>query len=135
MPYLPGKDLILSRLPRQDWFTLDEAALHAGWSRNFMRDRCQDGTLANQAYQKTGAARRKRKSYCSYRIHRDDLALFILRHGNKHFGEEKPFRDVATIVRGWPVWMQRELVKFVSTNLAPSKPEGMPTPQSDPSHS
>lgn len=121
MPYLPGQAIILSRLPNQDWFTLDEAAGHAGWSRSYMRDRIKDGTLAAQEYQKPHAARAKGKGlHRTYRIHVDDLVLFIMRNGNGRFSEEKPFRDVAMIIRGWPAWMRRELAKHLARGLAPA---------------
>lgn len=111
-PYLPGQPIILSRLPAKDWFTLDECAAAAGWSRSFMRDRIHDGTLPAQAYQKCPAARAKgRGNHCTYRVHVDDLTLFIIRYGAKKYSEEKPFRDVHAIVRTWPRWMIRELLK------------------------
>lgn len=118
--YLPGKPIILSRLPAQDWFTLDEAAAAAGWSRSFMRDRINDGTLPAQSYQRPVAARAKgRGTHCTYRVHVDDLTLFIIRHGAKRYSEEKPFRDVHAIVRTWPRWMVRELIKALG-KIAPA---------------
>jgi hypothetical protein len=115
MPYLPGHPIILSRLPAKDWFTLDEAAAAAGWSRSFMRDRIKDGTLPAQSYQKPFQARAKgRGTHGTYRIHVDDLVLFIVRHGAKEYSEEKPFRDVAAIIRTWPRWMISELSKVIA---------------------
>lgn len=115
MAYLPGKDLIGNRLPNQEWFSLDEAAHHSGWGRTFIRDRVKDGTLPSQKFQ--GESKR-RAVHLTYRVHRDELVLFILRNGQGHYREEKPFRDVAMIVRQWPGWMQRELVKFVNQSLS-----------------
>ena len=114
--YLPGKPIILSRLPAKEWFSLDEAAAAAGWSRSFMRGRIHDGTLPAQAFQKPLTARGNRRgTHTTYRVHVDDLALFIIRHGAKRYSEEKPFRDVAAIVRTWPRWMARELAKVLSS--------------------
>jgi len=116
--YVPGHAIILSRLPNQDWFTLDEAAAHAGWSRSYMRDRIRDGTLAAQEYQKEPAYRAKGKGlHRTYRVHVDDLALFIMRNASGRYSEEKPFRDVAMIIRGWPAWMRRELAKVLARSL------------------
>ena len=116
--YTPGQSLILSRLPNQDWFTLDEAAAHSGWSRSYMRDRIRDGTLAAQEYQKPHAARAKGKGlHRTYRVHVDDLVLFIMRNSSGRYSEEKPFLDVAMILRGWPPWMRREMIKHLVRSL------------------
>lgn len=119
-PYLPGKALVLSRLPGQDWFSLEEAATHSGWSRSHMRNRVKDGTLVAQAFQKAAPAGSKRPGvHQTYRIHVDDLVIFIIRNGNGRPTEEKHFRDVVSIIRAWPPWMIRELQK-VLTRLLPS---------------
>lgn len=115
MSYIPGKALILSRLPAQDWFTLDEAAEHSGWSRSFVRDRVNSGMLPAQKFQKPEAARKKgRGTHCTYRIHVDDLVIFIMSHGNGRYSEEKPFCDVVGIVRTWPKWMIKELIRALA---------------------
>lgn len=114
-PYLPGKAIILSRLPAHDWFTLDESAKYSGWSRSYMRDRIKDGSLAAQEFQKPEAARAKGKgTHMTYRIHVDDLVVFIMRNGTGRYTEEKPFRDVVAIIRSWPLWMIRELQKALN---------------------
>ena len=116
--YIPGHTIILSRLPAQDWFTLDEAARHAGWSRSFMRDRILDGTLTAQEYQREPEFRSKKQGlHRTYRVHIDDLVLFIARNAACHYSEEKPFRDVAMIIRGWPAWMRREMAKVLARSL------------------
>jgi len=126
MSYQPGKSLILSRLPAKDWFSLDEAAEHSGWSRSFVRSRIVDGTLAAQEFQAPGDPARLRR-HRTYRIHVDDLAVFIIRHGAKRYGEEKPFRDVAMILRTWPAWMRREMLTFLERSLsAPATPPAAP---------
>jgi hypothetical protein len=122
--YLPGKAIILSRLPAQDWFTLDEAAEHSGWSRSFIRLRVISGELPAQAYPAEPAPS---DTYCRARlqrtrIHIDDLVLFILRNGNGRYTDEKTFRDAATIMRTWPAWMRREMVKHLQRSLTPSVP-------------
>jgi hypothetical protein len=114
-PYLPGKPIILSRLPAQDWFTLDEAAAHSGWGRTFVRNRILNGELPAQEC-KTGDPRHTGRNH-SYRIHVDDLVVFIIRNSQGKYTEEKVFRDAATIIRSWPAWMRRELVKFVNHTL------------------
>ena len=48
----------------------------------------------------------------------DDLVIFILRNSNGKYAEEKTFRDVFTIVRTWPPWMIRELLKALTRRLA-----------------
>ena len=111
-PYLPGKAIILSRLPAQDWFTIDEAAEYSGWGRTFVRSHVVSGELPAQ--QGTGCDARYRAKNSSYRIHIDDLVFFIIRNGNGHYTEEKPFRDVISIIRSWPVWMIRELQKALN---------------------
>ncbi len=107
MSYTPGKALILSRLPAREWFTLDEAAEASGWSRSYIRQRIRQEDLPAQSYQKKTSS--GGRTYLSYRIHVDDLALFIIQNNSGRFTEEKPFVDVVTIVRGWPSWMIREL--------------------------
>jgi hypothetical protein len=107
MPYIPGKALILSRLPALEWFTLDQAAEASGWSRSYIRQRIRQGDLPAQAYQKKTT--HGGRTYLSYRIHVDDLCIFIMQNNSGRFSEEKPFRDIVTIVRGWPKWMIREL--------------------------
>lgn len=117
-PYLPGKALVLSRLPAKDWFTLDESAQYSGWSRSYMRDRIKDGSIAAQEFQKPEKARAKGKgTHCTYRIHIDDLVVFIMKNGRDRFSEEKPFRDVVSIIRSWPTWMIRELHKAIGRIL------------------
>lgn len=118
-PYLPGKHVVLSRLPAQDYFTVEEAARHSGWSPSFIRRCCNTGELACQEYQKTGkGTTRAEGKHASYRIHIDDLVFFILRNGNGKYTDEKPFRDVADIVRTWPAWMRQEMVKHLNRSLA-----------------
>ena len=109
MEYTPGKSLILSRLPALEWFTLDQAAEASGWSRSHIRKRIQLGDIRAQSYQKKTSL--GGRTYLSYRIHVDDLVLFIIQHnsGRFNFEEKKPFVDIVTIVRGWPYWMIREL--------------------------
>lgn len=121
MSYTPGKSIILSRLPNQQWFTLDEAAEHSGWSRSFIRDRVKSGLLPAQEFQKPESSRAKgRGTHCTYRIHVDDLVLFIMGNGAGRFSEEKPFRDVVLLVRAWPLWMVRELHKALGMILSAS---------------
>lgn len=113
-PYLPGKALVLSRLPAQDFFSVEEAARHSGWSPSFIRARCNSGDLAAQSFQKTGAgSTRADGKHVTYRIHVDDLVLWILTNGQEKYREEKPFRDVVSIIRTWPLWMVRELQKVL----------------------
>ena len=113
--YLPGKPLILSRLPAKDWFTLEEAAAHSGWGRTFVRARIVNGELPAQEC-KTGDARHTGRNH-TYRIHVDDLVLFIIRNSHGKYSEEKTFRDAAAIITSWPAWMRRELVKFINRSL------------------
>ena len=115
-PYLPGKPLILSRLPAQDWFTLEEAAAHSGWGRTFVRARIVNGELPAQEC-KTGDVRHTGRNN-TYRIHVDDLVLFILRNSHGKYTEEKTFRDAATILHTWPAWMRREMIKCLERSLA-----------------
>lgn len=118
-PYQPGKAIILSRLPAQDHFTVEQAALHSGWSPSFIRARCNTGELPAQEYNKPGSGlTRATGKHSSYRIHIDDLVLFILRNGNGKYTDEKIFRDAATILRTWPAWMRREMIKWLERSLA-----------------
>lgn len=116
--YLPGKAIILSRLPAQDWFTVDEAAEYSGWGRTFVRSHVLTGDLPAQ--QRTGCDARYRGKNTSYRIHVDDLVFFILRNGNGKYTDEKVFRDVATVLRTWPVWMRKELIKYLDRSIPPA---------------
>ncbi|MEO5917370.1 MAG: hypothetical protein ABIS50_24285 [Luteolibacter sp.] len=111
-PYLPGKAIILSRLPAQDWFTVEEAAEYSGWGRSFIRLRVLSGELPAQ--KSMGTDSRHPRKHLYYRIHVDDLALFILSNGSGKYSEEKPFRDIVSIVRTWPLWMIRELQKSLN---------------------
>ena len=111
---------MLSRLPAQEWFTVDEAAAASGWSRSFMRGQIKAGRLAAQSYQ--APERAGGRTYFTYRIHVDDLVTWILTNsgeGSKFFSEEKPFRDVCLVVRFWPAWMRRELIKYLSRTVTP----------------
>ena len=119
MAYIPGKSIILSRLPAKEWFTLDEVGYHSGWGRSFIRDRIKDGSLQAQEYQRPEDARKGKRPHLTYRVHVDDLALFIIRHGSK-MTEERPFRDVAMIVRSWPRWMIKEMQTFIERTLSAS---------------
>lgn len=119
--YLPGKAVILSRLPAQDWFTPDEAAEHSGWSRSFIRTRVISGDLPAQTYPApVPAGSGTRARHLTAKIHVDDLVLFILRNSNGKYTDEKVFRDVATVIRTWPAWMRREMVKHLERSLTPS---------------
>lgn len=120
-PYLPGKPLILSRLPAQTWFTLEEVAAHSGWSRSHIRNRVEAGDLPAQKFQRPEAARSgARGTHKSYQVHVDDLVFFIINHSNGKYTEEKIFSDAATIVRSWPAWMRREMVKYLTRSLTPT---------------
>ena len=125
MPYTPGRSLIYSRLPDQQWFSLDEAAMHSGWSRSFIRARIKAGKLNAQKFQ--GETEEDRRAHFTYKIHIDDLALFIMQNASGRFSEEKPFRDVVFIVRGWPLWMLRELHKAIGMILAAKAPASDPS--------
>jgi hypothetical protein len=117
-PYLPGKALILSRLPPKDWFTLDEAAQYSGWSRSFIVARVRSGELPAQQYQKPLKNRAKgKRTHLTHRIYMDDLVIFIMRNSGGRYTEEKPFRDVVSIIRTWPAWMIRELLKALNRIL------------------
>lgn len=112
--YQPGRSIILSRLPARDWFSIDQAAAASGWSRSFIRGQIKAGRLPAQAYRKP--ARGTGRPYFVYRIHVDDLVTWILSNtgeGSKFYTEEKPFRDICLVVRLWPSWMRRELIKFL----------------------
>jgi hypothetical protein len=127
-PYLPGKAIILSRLPAKDWFTLDEVAAQSGWSRSFIRDRVKMGELPAQEYQKPVENRAKGKgTHQTYRIHVDDLVVFIMKNGSGRYSEERPFRDVVSIIRTWPVWMIRELLKVINRLLPTPGPGTEPS--------
>lgn len=109
-PSLPSKPIILSRLPAKEWFGLDEAAAHSGWGRGFVRARILKGELPAQACT-TGDARHTGRN-STYRIHVDDLCFFIIRNPARKL-TDAPFRDLAMIIRSWPAWMRRELVKLL----------------------
>lgn len=111
-PYLPGKAIILSRLPAQDWFSVEEAARYSGWGRTFVREHCVAGKLPAQGV-KSCNPRRSGKNI-TYRIHVDDLVLFILQNSNGKYSEERPFRDIVSVIRSWPPWMIRELLKVLN---------------------
>ncbi len=124
MTYIPGKPLLLSRLPAREWFSVAEAAQYSGWGRSYVTDRIKDGTLPAQEYQKPEEKRAKGKGkHSTYRIHVDDLVLFIINNSAGRINEEKHFSDVAMIIRRWPAWMRRELLKFVDRTLSPKPPQ------------
>jgi hypothetical protein len=124
MSYIPGRALIYSRLPDQRWFSLDEAAMHSGWSRSFIRARIKTGKLTAQKFQTEGEDRRP---HFTYKIHVDDLVVFIMQHASGRFSEEKPFRDVVSIVRAWPLWMIREMHRALGIILAAKDAQRQPT--------
>jgi hypothetical protein len=120
-PYIPGKALILSRLPAQDWFTPDEAADASGWGVTYIRDRIKDGTLVAQQWQGQPEQRAGGGGvHNTYRIHVDDLVLFILLNGRGRYGEAKPIQDIIAIVRTWPRWLLSHLHAAIGQIL--SKP-------------
>lgn len=135
-PYLPGKAIILSRLPAKDWFSLEEAAKHSGWSRTFIRRHITSGTLAAQACQRSSDKPASNGGkYATYRVHVDDLVVFILKNGGSRYSEERPFRDIVSIIRLWPAWMIRELQKVLNRMLpAPDAQVSVPpdTPPTKP---
>lgn len=117
--YQPGRAIVLSRLPDREWFTLDQAAEASGWSRSFLRKQIKRGQLPAQSHRRGSVESRK---YYVYRIHVDDLAAWIIRNsgeGSKHYSEEKPFRDICLIVRFWPSWMRRELIRHLQSTVTP----------------
>lgn len=111
-PYVPGKAIVLSRLPAQDWFTVEEAARYSGWGRTYVVERIAAGKLPAQ--EGTSSSPRRIGRNRTYRIHVDDLVLFILLNSRGKYTEERPFRDVVAIIRPWPAWMQRELIKVLN---------------------
>lgn len=115
MSYTPGKHLIYSRLPAQDWFSPDEAAAAAGWSPSFIKSRIKDGTIPAQSYCDGPATQSRR--HRSHRIHIDDLVLFILLNGNGRYQEKKSFLDLFEVFRNWPLWMLQELHKALTRHI------------------
>jgi hypothetical protein len=109
MSYTPGKPLILSRLPAQDWFTPDQAASASGWSPSYIKARIADGTIPAQS--RAPESESRPTSRCSNRIHIDDLVLFILLNGQGRYEEKKSFADVVAVLRPWPLWMLKEMHK------------------------
>ena len=122
MPYVPGKSLVLSRLPAQEWFTAEEAAAASGWSRTFINARIRDGKLVAQQWQpdpdQPQVAGPARLNCRTYKIHVDDLALFIMLNGRGRYTEAKPINDVIMIVRSWPRWLLRHLHTALGRLLA-----------------
>lgn len=113
---LAGCAVILSRLPAQDWFTVEEAAAASGWGRTFVRDKIVAGQLAAQECNREGQKRPGRK--CAYRIHIDDLVLFIMRNSRGRYEAQKLVSDAALIIRQWPPGVQRGLIIYLERNLS-----------------
>lgn len=116
---LPSTAIILSRLPAQDWFTIDEAAAASGWGRTFIRECILEGKLAAQDCAggkscKSGKPGRK----ATYRIHVDDLVLFIMRNSRGKYETVKLVSDAALIIRQWPRQVQRGLIIYLERNLS-----------------
>lgn len=120
---LPTTAIILSRLPAQDWFSLEEAARHSGWSRSFIRRRIRSGELAAQGcYRSSNKPKNKDGQYATYRIHVDDLVLFIMRNSRGKYADAKLLSDAAIIIRSWPANIQRGLIIYLNRHL-PGTPE------------
>ncbi len=120
---LPGTAIILSRLPAKDWFSLEEAARYSGWSPKFVRQKISNGELAAQACQRnTSKPKSKTGQYATYRIHVDDLVLFIMRNSRGKYADAKLLSDAAIIIRSWPANIQRGLIIYLNRHL-PSSPE------------
>lgn len=119
---LPGTAIILSRLPAQDWFTVEEAAECSGWSSSFIRARISKGELAAQKYDQKRDGKRGAGNYSSFRIHVDDLVLFIMRNSRGKYADAKLLSDAAMIIRTWPANLQRGLMIYLNRHL-PSPPE------------
>lgn len=114
---MPGTALILSRLPAQDWFTIDEAAKAAGWGRTFVRDCITSGKLAAQEC-KPEEGRRKAGRKASYRIYVDDLVFFIMRNSRGKYETARLVSDAAIIIRQWPASVQRGLIIYLERHLS-----------------
>lgn len=110
-----GDSIIRSRLPAQDWFTIDEAAAASGWGRTFIRECINNGTLISRPC--ALAATRKPGRRAKYRIHADDLVLFIMRNGHGKYETIKLVSDAAAIIRKWPRSLQRWLIGHLSGHL------------------
>lgn len=113
---IPATAIILSRLPAKDWFTIDEAAAASGWGRTFVRDCIATGKLAAQECAGAEAKRPGRKS--TYRIHVDDLVLFIMRNSHGKYETAKLVSDAVLIIRQWPPQVQRGLMIYLERNLS-----------------
>jgi len=130
--YQPGRSIVLARLPARDWFSIDQAAEASGWSRSFIRGQIKAGRLPAQSYRKPD--RRNGRPYYVYRIHIDDLASWILANtgeGSRFYTEEKPFRDICLIIRFWPAWMRKELIRHLQSTVATSTRQPSTTPATD----
>ncbi len=114
MSYTPGKTIILSRLPAQDWFTVAEVARYSGWSENFIKNQIYLGKIPAQSYQ-SEADKRGVKQHQTHRVYIDDLVIFIMLNGQGRYDEKKSFGDVVAVLRPWPLWMLRELHKALSS--------------------
>jgi len=121
---LPGTAIILSRLPAQDWFSVEEAARHSGWSRNFVRARILSGDLSAQSHDRKPDARRSAGKHATYRIHVDDLVLFIMRNSRGKYADAKLLSDAAQIIRSWPANLQRGLIIYLNRRLPQDPGQG-----------
>jgi hypothetical protein len=114
---LPGTAIILSRLPAQDWFTVEEAARHSGWSRNFVRARILSGDLSAQSHDRKPDFKRGYGKHGTKRIHVDDLAKFIMDNSRGGYQDAKILAATAGVIRKWSQPLQRGLMTYLEKRL------------------
>lgn len=112
--------LVLHRLGKQQWFTLCEAAYASGWSRQYLSDACSAGKLPAQHTRGSGLRRRtgttrQNKIPSYWRIHRDDLALWITKQAN--FCPNQSIQNVSQIASKWPPSMRKCLAEALFATL------------------
>ena len=106
-------ELILHRLRKQEWYTIGEAAYASGWTRCYISSACRTGALPAQHTCGPGNRRRpgsngKKRAPHYWRIHRNDLALWIVTQSN--YDPDRDINNVASIAAKWPPAFRQKLI-------------------------
>lgn len=108
-----------SRFPNQEWFKVSEAARLTGWSQSYIIEEIQNGYLDAQVrkresnqYRDYRQAKDQIITKPHYRIHRNDLILWMVKDGQ--FDPVTTFHELVNYVQEFPLFLQHLFMKAVN---------------------
>lgn len=124
-------ELILHRLRKQEWYTIGESAYASGWGRSFIAQACNSGKLPAQHSTGPGTRRRpgstgKKKAPNFWRIHRYDLALWIVSQSN--YDPARDLMNIACLAAKWPPDFRQQLISALQ-QFTPAPPAHFTPPK------